>query len=205
MQSLLPDPDAPVIWRGPKKQTVLRQFVTNVNWATDDIVLIDTPPGTSDEHLALLTILTEDSSPLNLLGALLVTTPQAVAASDVQREIDFCRTTKLEMLGLVENMAGFVCPCCGEVTHIFAAGGGAALAKQAGIPLLASVPLVPGGVDPVADATAAAAAATSMEVDDGSSATSTGTTSAARAAAQTPIDDLARHLVSLTTAGRSQH
>jgi len=138
---MLPDEDDAVIWRGPRKNGLIRQFLTDVDWGTLDYLLIDTPPGTSDEHISLAKYL----SKAGVDGAVVVTTPQAVAMSDVRKELSFCRKTSIPVLGVVENMSGFACPCCGTVTHIFAPaeGGGRGMAERAGVPFAGSIPLDP--------------------------------------------------------------
>lgn len=105
---LLSSPDDAIIWRGPKKNGMIKQFLTEVDWGNLDYLLIDTPPGTSDEHLSVSTYLSE----ANLNGAVIVTTPQEVALLDVRKEIDFCRKVNIKVLGVVENMSVFVCPNC---------------------------------------------------------------------------------------------
>uniref|UniRef100_A0A7S1KU35 Cytosolic Fe-S cluster assembly factor NUBP1 homolog n=1 Tax=Percolomonas cosmopolitus TaxID=63605 RepID=A0A7S1KU35_9EUKA len=135
------DKEAPVIWRGPKKNGLIVQFLRDVYWGDKlDYLVIDTPPGTSDEHLTIVNYLKQ-----TLDGAVIVTTPQDVALTDVRREIDFCRKTKIPILGIVENMSGFVCPSCKTESQIFRAtsGGGRALAKECGIPFLGAIPLDP--------------------------------------------------------------
>jgi Mrp family chromosome partitioning ATPase len=99
-----------VIWRGPKKNAMISQFVSNVHWGELDYLLIDTPPGTSDEHITIAELL-RDKQPT----AVIVTTPQAVSLNDVRREITFCRKVGIEIEGIVENMSGFVCPHCAVV------------------------------------------------------------------------------------------
>jgi Mrp family chromosome partitioning ATPase len=147
---LLPTPDTPIIWRGPKKNGMIKQFIKDVDWDELDFLVIDTPPGTSDEHLSISTFLQqtgEASGKANgdVDGALLVTTPQEVALLDVRKELDFCRKAGIKVLGIVENMSGFVCPNCHGESEIFVAttGGAAALAKQFKVPFLGSVPLDP--------------------------------------------------------------
>ncbi len=129
------------MWRGPKKNGLIAQFLKDVDWGTLDYLVVDTPPGTSDEHLSVVQLLKESG----IDGAVLITTPQEVALQDVAREIDFCRKVGLRILGLVENMAGFVCPNCKAKSQIFrpTTGGAARLAKEMGIELLGSVPLDP--------------------------------------------------------------
>uniref|UniRef100_A0A8B9DI32 NUBP iron-sulfur cluster assembly factor 2, cytosolic n=1 Tax=Anser cygnoides TaxID=8845 RepID=A0A8B9DI32_ANSCY len=136
---LLEKPDDAVVWRGPKKNALIKQFVADVAWGELDFLIVDTPPGTSDEHISTV----EALRPYRPLGAILVTTPQAVAVGDVRREVTFCKKTGLRVLGIVENMSGFVCPHCSECTNIFSKGGGEELAKYAGVPFLGSVPLDP--------------------------------------------------------------
>ena len=105
---LLPDSTDPVIWRGPKKSALINQFLKDVDWGSIDYLIIDTPPGTSDEHLSLV-------QGLNDPTAILVTTPQAVSLSDVRKEYDFCKRSDIKVLGLIENMAGFTCPDCNVI------------------------------------------------------------------------------------------
>ncbi|KAJ5708980.1 Cytosolic Fe-S cluster assembly factor cfd1 [Penicillium malachiteum] len=148
---LLRDRGDAVIWRGPKKTAMIRQFLSDVSWGSTDYLLIDTPPGTSDEHIALaeqlLTISTTDAALATqnnlprLAGAVLVTTPQAVATSDVRKEASFCVKTSIPILGVIENMSGYACPCCGEVSNLFSSGGGEVMAQQLGIPFLGKVPV----------------------------------------------------------------
>jgi Mrp family chromosome partitioning ATPase len=105
---MLPGEDEAVIWRGPKKNGMIKQFLRDVDWAELDYLLVDTPPGTSDEHLSIVQYLKESG----IDGAVLVTTPQEVSLQDVRKEITFCRKVGIPILGVVENMSGFVCPCC---------------------------------------------------------------------------------------------
>ncbi|KAH9908422.1 nucleotide-binding protein [Xylariomycetidae sp. FL2044] len=139
IQFMLPNRDDAVIWRGPKKNGLIKQFLKEVEWGPMDFLLVDTPPGTSDEHLSVNSFLKESG----IDGAIMVTTPQETSLLDVRKEIDFCRKAGIRVLGLVENMSGFVCPKCTHESQIFRAttGGGAALAKEMGIPFLGEVPL----------------------------------------------------------------
>lgn len=141
VQFLLPSRDSAVIWRGAKKTGLIKQFLKDVEWGPLEYLIVDTPPGTSDEHLAVNSMLKESG----VDGAVLVTTPQEVALLDVRKEIDFCRKAGIPILGLVENMAGFVCPKCRTQSNIFQAttGGASGLAKEMGLPFLGSVPLDP--------------------------------------------------------------
>lgn len=152
---LLPSRDSAVIWRGPKKTAMIRQFVSDVMWPPNtDFLLIDTPPGTSDEHIAIVEELHKLAVAANpapqgsinkntamLAGAVIVTTPQAISTSDVRKELNFCVKTQVKVLGVIENMAGYVCPCCGEISNIFSKGGGEIMAKECNVPFLGSVPL----------------------------------------------------------------
>ena len=140
---LLTNQDDPVVWRGPKKNAMIKQFLTDVVWQDRDVLIVDTPPGTSDEHITVMEALRECGMVEQVEGAVLVTTPQGVAVGDVRREITFCRKVGLPILGIVENMSGYVCPHCNECTNIFSSGGGAALAQHAGLPFLGSVPIEP--------------------------------------------------------------
>ena len=145
---LLTSRSSAIVWRGPKKTAMIRQFLSDVLWPSVDYLLIDTPPGTSDEHISLVETLLKtvsenasDRPRPNLAGAVIVTTPQAVAISDVRKEINFCAKTGVKVIGVVENMSGYVCPCCGVATHIFSKGGGKVMAAEFGVPFLGSVPI----------------------------------------------------------------
>ncbi|KAH7318090.1 ParA/MinD ATPase like-domain-containing protein [Stachybotrys elegans] len=130
-----------VVWRGPKKTAMIRQFLKDVLWEETDYLLIDTPPGTSDEHISLAETLQRDSPPGQVAGAVVVTTPQAVATADVRKELNFCAKTGIRVLGVVENMSGYVCPQCSECTDIFGSGGGRSMADEFKVPFLGSVPM----------------------------------------------------------------
>ncbi|XP_059613047.1 cytosolic Fe-S cluster assembly factor NUBP2 homolog [Phlebotomus argentipes] len=136
---LLKNRDDPVVWRGPKKTAMIRQFLTDVHWDQLDFLVIDTPPGTSDEHITVMECMKE----VKCDGAVLVTTPQEVAIDDVRKEVTFCRKTGIKILGIVENMSGFVCPHCSDCTNIFSTGGGAALAEMVSVPFLGTLPIDP--------------------------------------------------------------
>ena len=141
---LLRDRGDAVIWRGPKKTAMVKQLLSDVLWPTDlDYLLIDTPPGTSDEHISLMTNLMDPLmiAPTQQLGAVIVTTPQAISTSDVKKELSFCQKTSLKVLGVIENMAGYVCPCCGEITDVFSKGGGEVMAREWSVPFLGRAPL----------------------------------------------------------------
>ncbi|KAI4159566.1 MAG: hypothetical protein LQ342_006476 [Letrouitia transgressa] len=149
---LLPSRSSAVVWRGPKKTAMIRQFMSDVLWPPLDYLLIDTPPGTSDEHISLAetllfappptTATNGSASPVSkLAGAVVVTTPQAVAVSDVRKELNFCKKVGIEVLGVVENMSGYVCECCGVGTNLFGKGGGEVMAGEFGVRFLGRVPV----------------------------------------------------------------
>ncbi|ENN77901.1 cytosolic Fe-S cluster assembly factor NUBP2 homolog [Dendroctonus ponderosae] len=133
------DRNTAVIWRGPKKTAMIKQFFTDVRWGERDYLIIDTPPGTSDEHITVM----ENLKTIKCDGAVIVTTPQEMSIEDVRKEITFCRKTGIPILGLIENMSGFVCPHCTECTNIFSKGGGESLAQLSKIPFLGSLPIDP--------------------------------------------------------------
>jgi len=132
---LLQHRDDAVIWRGPMKYNVIKQFLQDVEWGDLDFLVIDSPPGTGDEPLTVCQLISDAD------GAIVVTTPQEVALADVRKSIDFCRKLKLPVLGVVENMSGFVCPHCGKVTDIFKRGGGEQMAREMAVPFLGRIPV----------------------------------------------------------------
>jgi ATP-binding protein involved in chromosome partitioning len=133
----LQNPDDAVIWRGPMKMKAIQQFLKDVAWGDLDVLVVDSPPGTGDEPLSVCQLLGKVD------GAVVVTTPQKVAAVDVRKSISFCRQVGVPVLGVVENMSGFVCPRCGEVTPVFRSGGGRRIADDMGVPFLGSIPMDP--------------------------------------------------------------
>ncbi|KAG5501803.1 hypothetical protein JKF63_04072 [Porcisia hertigi] len=136
---LLPSDKDAVVWRGPRKDAMIKQFVTEVNWGPLDYLIIDTPPGTSDEHLTLC----EALRGFHHSGAVVVTTPQDVSTDDVKKELSFCHRLGLRCLGIVENMSGFVCPYCAHCTDIFSKGGGRKLAEMYEVAFLGAIPIDP--------------------------------------------------------------
>ncbi|KAJ0177427.1 hypothetical protein K1T71_007436 [Dendrolimus kikuchii] len=128
-----------VVWRGPKKTSMIKQFLEDVYWQDLDFLVIDTPPGTSDEHITVM----ENLRQVPQCTAILVTTPQEVAIEDVRKEITFCKKTGITIMGIIENMSGYECPTCNECTNIFSSGGGESLAEYAKIPYLGSIPIDP--------------------------------------------------------------
>ena len=134
---LLQGRDDAVIWRGPLKMGVLKQFLADVDWGELDFLVVDLPPGTGDEPLSVCQMIP------NATGAIVMTTPQELALSDVRKCINFCRQLKLPVIGVIENMSGFVCPHCGQRSDIFGSGGGEVMAGQMGVPFLGRIPLDP--------------------------------------------------------------
>lgn len=118
---LLNSKDDPIIWRGPKKTSMIRQFINDIEWGELDYLIIDTPPGTSDEHITIMECMNDVTAKCD--GALIVTTPQEISLEDVRKEITFCRKTQINILGIIENMNGFTCPNCSECTPIFSSDG----------------------------------------------------------------------------------
>lgn len=128
---LLNSRDDPIIWRGPKKTSMIRQFINDIEWGHLDYLIVDTPPGTSDEHITIMECMNEITEKCD--GAVIVTTPQEVSLEDVRKEITFCRKTKIEILGIIENMSGFTCPNCLECSPIFSSGGKNFICHQIGL------------------------------------------------------------------------
>lgn len=131
------DTDA-VIWRGPRKYGVIQQFLKDVLWGDLDYLVVDCPPGTGDEPLAVAQLIGHGAR------AVLVTTPQAVAVNDVRRSVSFCHTLNLPIVGIIENMSGLVCPHCGDIVEVFKTGGGEQLALDMAVAFLGRIPLDPG-------------------------------------------------------------
>lgn len=127
----------PVIWRGPRKYGVIRQFLKDVAWGRLDYLVVDSPPGTGDEPLSVAQLVGLPAE------AVIVTTPQELAIADVRRCVSFCNVLSLPVAGIVENMSGFVCPKCGEKVDLFKTGGGEALAVEMKVPFLGKVPIDP--------------------------------------------------------------
>jgi Mrp family chromosome partitioning ATPase len=139
MDSLLQDKDQAVLWRGPKKNAAIRQFLSDVAWGDLDYLLIDSPPGTGDEHMTVLKTVPDAE-------CIVVTTPQEVSLADVRKAINFLQYAGAKVLGIVENMSGLVCPHCGGTIDLFLKGGGKALAARYGFPFLGAIPLDPATV-----------------------------------------------------------
>lgn len=134
---LLRERDDAVIWRAPLKHGLIKQFLAEVNWGELDYLVVDCPPGTGDEPLSVIQLLE------NADGAVIITTPQDLSLADVRKSITFCHAMKLPVLGVVENMSGFVCPHCGNTVDIFKTGGGEKMASEMGAPFLGRIPIDP--------------------------------------------------------------
>lgn len=137
MEFLLQDKSKAIIWRGPMKIKALKQLIADVIWGDLDFLLVDLPPGSSDEPLSIVQTIKE------LDGMIIVTTPQEVSLLDVSKSINFAEVTKSPILGIIENMSGFVCPHCNEVTNIFMKDGGKRIAEKLSLKFLGAVPLIP--------------------------------------------------------------
>ena len=136
IEGILPEADTAVIWRGPLKHAAITQFISEVNWGNLDYLIIDAPPGTGDEPMSVAQTV-EDAR------AIIVTTPQEVALSDVRKSINFCKKLNLDIFGVVENMSGYACPHCGETIDLFGSGGGEKTAGQFGLRFLGRIPFDP--------------------------------------------------------------
>ena len=132
---LIQDENAALIWRGPMKHNVIKQFVSEVSWGGLDYLIVDCPPGTGDEPLSIVQLLDKAD------GAVVVTTPQQLAVADVKKCITFCQQLNLSVLGIIENMDGFVCPHCNQRTDIFSGDGGRQMARDFDVPFLGSIPI----------------------------------------------------------------
>jgi ATP-binding protein involved in chromosome partitioning len=132
---LIQDENAALIWRGPMKHNVIKQFVSDVSWGGLDYLIVDCPPGTGDEPLSIVQLLGKAD------GAVIVTTPQQLAVTDVKKCITFCKQLSLPILGIIENMNGFVCPHCNRKTDIFVGDGGKQMARDFDVPFLGSIPI----------------------------------------------------------------
>jgi Mrp family chromosome partitioning ATPase len=136
IESMLDDADSAIIWRGPVKHGVIKQFLADCRWEDLDFLVIDSPPGTGDEALSVARLIPDAK-------ALIVTTPQEVALADVRKSINFCRKVGMQILGLVENMSGLFCPHCNEFIPIFRTGGGRRTSDLMGLKFLGELPFDP--------------------------------------------------------------
>jgi len=135
MALALSSPDSAVIWRGPMKMAAIKQFMSDVTWGDLDFLIIDLPPGTSDEPLSVVQLIPD------LSGAIIVTTPQEVALLDSRKAVNMVKSMDVPVLGIIENMSGLRCPHCGEVLNIFKTGGGEKASEELGVPFLGAIPL----------------------------------------------------------------
>ncbi len=134
---LIPQKNNAIILRGPKKNLLIQQFIRDVAWGELDYLVVDCPPGTGDEPLAVLQLMGAATR------AVIVTTPQDVAVLDVKKSLTFCEELKIPVLGVIENMSGFVCPHCNELVEIFKSGGGQQMAEEMKVPFLGKIPIDP--------------------------------------------------------------
>jgi len=137
MDFLLPSDETPVIWRGPLKMKAIEQFLSDIVWGELDFLFIDLPPGTGDEPLSVMQLLP------SMDGVVIVTIPSEVSQIVVKKAVTFARKLNIPVIGIIENMSGFVCPKCGEKIDIFKTGGGRKIAKDLAIPFLGTIPIDP--------------------------------------------------------------
>jgi len=131
----LPHPDAPIAWRGPRKSGAIRQLLADGNWDGVDVLIVDCPPGTGDEPMSVGQLIPSAD------GVIVVTSPQDVSLLDSRKCVGFVGQIGLKMLGIVENLSGFVCPSCGDRVDLFKTGGGERAAKELGVPFLGRIPV----------------------------------------------------------------
>jgi Mrp family chromosome partitioning ATPase len=136
ISSFLDGPETAVIWRGPLKIGVIKQFIGDVTWGDLDYLVIDSPPGTGDEPLTV-------AQSFKGAESIIITTPQEVSLLDVSKSVTFCRQVNMPVIGIVENMSGFACPHCGKEINIFPKGGAENLAKKSKLPFLGTIPMQP--------------------------------------------------------------
>ncbi|MBF0510320.1 MAG: Mrp/NBP35 family ATP-binding protein [Deltaproteobacteria bacterium] len=136
IEVLFSDKDSAVIWRGPVKINVIRQFLSDVYWGPLDFLIIDAPPGTGDEPLTVAQTVPQAK-------AIVLTTPQEISLADVRKSISFCKQVNMEILGVVENMSGLTCPHCGQMIPLFSQGGGQTMAEKMEVPFLGRIPIDP--------------------------------------------------------------
>jgi Mrp family chromosome partitioning ATPase len=136
IESLTTNKDDAIIWRGPIKFSAIQQFIADVEWGDLDFLIIDSPPGTGDEPLTVAQMIPDAQ-------AIVVTTPQEVSLADVRKSISFCRTVKMDIFGIIENMSGLACPHCDELIELFGSGGGEQMAQSLDIDFLGRIPIDP--------------------------------------------------------------
>lgn len=140
MAFLLQNPDLPVIWRGPLKMKAIQQFLGDVEWGNLDWLIVDSPPGTGDEPLSVAQL-------IPATGAIIVTTPQDVSVLDSRKAVNFARKLNLQIVGIIENMSGLICPHCGGRINLFKDGGGEKAARELGVTFLGKIPIDPNIVE----------------------------------------------------------
>lgn len=140
VEALMEGKDDAIIWRGPVKHSMIQQFIGLVAWGDLDFLIVDAPPGTGDEPLTVAQSIPDAQ-------AVIVTTPQEISLADVRKSINFCKTVKMDLYGLIENMSGFACPHCNSVLDLFGSGGGERTATSMGVAFLGSIPFDPQMVD----------------------------------------------------------
>jgi len=137
MDFLLPSDETPVIWRGPLKMKAISQFLSDIAWGELEFLFIDLPPGTGDEPLSIMQLIPE------MDGVVIVTIPSEVSQIVVKKAVTFSRQLNIPVIGIIENMSGFICPKCGAEIEIFKVGGGKKIAKDLKVPFLGKVPIDP--------------------------------------------------------------
>jgi len=137
MDFLVQSQETPIIWRGPLKMQVIKQFLSDFMWGDLDFLFIDAPPGTGDEPLTVMQTLPE------MDGTIIVTIPSEVSEEVVKKAVSFSRKMGIPIIGIVENMSGFTCPKCGETVNILGAGGGKRIAEELNVPFLGQIPIDP--------------------------------------------------------------
>ena len=137
MDFVLPNDETPVIWRGPLKMRVIQQFLSDVTWGELDYLFVDLPPGTGDESLSVMQLIPD------MDGVVIVTMPSEVSQAVVKKAVTFAKQMKVPIIGIVENMSGFVCPDCGARVDIFRSGGGKKIADDSSVTFLGSIPIDP--------------------------------------------------------------
>ncbi len=135
MSFLLKNSDQPVVWRGPLKMITIKQFLSDVSWGELDYLMIDSPPGTGDEPLSVCQLIP------GINGIIIVTTPQEVAILDSRKSVSFARQLNVPLVGVIENMSGFICPHCSKGVNIFGMGGGEKAALELNVPFLGTIPV----------------------------------------------------------------
>ncbi|MCC6042424.1 MAG: Mrp/NBP35 family ATP-binding protein [Candidatus Verstraetearchaeota archaeon] len=137
MDLLLPNDETPVIWRGPLKMRAIQQFLADISWGELDFLFVDLPPGTGDEPLSVVQLIPD------MDGVIIVTIPSDVSQAVVRKAVTFAKELRVPVIGVIENMSGFVCPKCGTRVDIFKTGGGRKIAGDLGVPFLGSIPIDP--------------------------------------------------------------